>query len=99
MASGAGGTVTHFGIGVSASPTAGELIFFGTVTPNISVVAGVTPKLDTTSSVSNTTPDGMTNSAATNLLLLMFNNTNWANVGDSTGLRGSTTANNLYLSL
>lgn len=33
------------------------------------------------------------------LLLLLFNNTNFANVGDATGLRGSTTAGNLYFSL
>lgn len=33
------------------------------------------------------------------LLLLLFNNTNAANVGDATGLRGSTTAGSLYLSL
>jgi hypothetical protein len=33
------------------------------------------------------------------LLLLLFNNTNAANIGDATGLRGSTTAGTLYLSL
>lgn len=33
------------------------------------------------------------------LLLLMFNNTNFANVGDVTGIRGSTTAGQLFLSL
>lgn len=33
------------------------------------------------------------------LLLLLFNNTNFANVGDATGLRGSTTAGSLYVSL
>ena len=33
------------------------------------------------------------------LLLLYFNNTNAANIGDATGLRGSTTAGSLYLSL
>lgn len=33
------------------------------------------------------------------LLLLLLNNTNVANVGDATGLRGSTTAGSLYLSL
>jgi hypothetical protein len=33
------------------------------------------------------------------LLLLLFNNTNFANVGDATGLRGSTVAGSLYLSL
>ena len=33
------------------------------------------------------------------LALLVFNNTNAANIGDATGLRGSTTAGSLYLSL
>lgn len=33
------------------------------------------------------------------LLLLAFNNTNAANIGDATGLRGSTTAGSLYVSL
>lgn len=39
------------------------------------------------------------NSAENNLLLLLFNNTNWANVGDATGLRGATTAGSFYISL
>jgi len=33
------------------------------------------------------------------LLLLIFNNTNIANIGDATGLRASTAAGNLHLSL
>lgn len=33
------------------------------------------------------------------LLLLIFNNTNIANIGDATGLRGSTAAGNLHLAL
>lgn len=33
------------------------------------------------------------------LLLLIFNNTNFANVGDATGLRGSTAAGSFYVSL
>lgn len=39
------------------------------------------------------------NSWENGLLLLLFNNTNFANVGDATGLRGSTTAGNLHVSL
>lgn len=37
--------------------------------------------------------------AESNLLLLLFNNTNWANVGDATGVRGSSTAGSFYVSL
>ncbi len=39
------------------------------------------------------------NALENSYLLLLFNNTNIANVGDATGLRGSTTAGSLYLSL
>ncbi len=41
----------------------------------------------------------MSNTAENNLLLLLFNNTNWANLGDATGLRGSTTAGSFYVQL
>ncbi len=41
----------------------------------------------------------LSNSAENNLLLLLFNNTNWANVGDATGIRGSTVAGSFYVSL
>lgn len=40
---GTGGTVTHFGIGTSVSG-AGVLLYKGTVTPNIVVQTGVTPR-------------------------------------------------------
>lgn len=39
------------------------------------------------------------NSLENSLLLLLFNNSNIANIGDATGLRGSSTAGSLYLSL
>jgi hypothetical protein len=39
------------------------------------------------------------NSWENGLMLLVFNNTNFANVGDATGLRGSSAAGNLYVSL
>lgn len=39
------------------------------------------------------------NAFETSLLTLLFNNTNIANLGDATGVRGSTTAGSLYLSL
>lgn len=40
-----------------------------------------------------------TNAAETALLNLIFANSNWANVGDATGLRGSTSAGSLHISL
>jgi hypothetical protein len=39
------------------------------------------------------------NSFETAVLTLYFNNTNHANVGDATGVRGSTTAGSFYISL
>ena len=39
------------------------------------------------------------NALENSLLLLIFNNTNFANVGDATGLRGSTTAGSLFIAL
>jgi hypothetical protein len=50
MTGGAGGTVTHFGIGTALSGT-GNLIFKGTVTPSIVVTTGVTPRLTTATAV------------------------------------------------
>ena len=39
------------------------------------------------------------NTAQSDLLKLVFQNTNWANLGDATGLRGSTTAGSFFISL
>lgn len=41
----------------------------------------------------------MSNSFETALLTLLFNNTNIANIGDATGLRGSSTAGSFYVAL
>lgn len=43
-------TATHFGIG-TASSGAGKLLYKGTITPNINISAGVTPRLTTSSTV------------------------------------------------
>lgn len=43
-------TITHFAVG-TASTGAGKLLYSGTVTPNIAVSNGVTPKLTTASTV------------------------------------------------
>lgn len=42
---------------------------------------------------------GLSDSAETNLLKLLFQNVTWANVGDATGLVGSGTAGSLYIAL
>ena len=41
----------------------------------------------------------LTDEGESRLVLLIFNNTNFADIGDATGLRGSTTAGVLWLSL
>lgn len=43
-------TITHFGVGTASSST-GKLLYKGTVTPNISVSTGVTPRLTTSSAI------------------------------------------------
>jgi len=98
MAGGAGGTVTHFGLGTDSSG-AGNLLLFGTVTPNLAVVAGVTPKLDTGTTITQAASDGMTTAAANALLQLLLNNVDWANIGDAGGIQNSASAGSLYLSL
>lgn len=42
---------------------------------------------------------GLSDSAETNLLKLIFQNVTWANIGDATGLVGSSTAGSFYVSL
>lgn len=41
----------------------------------------------------------LSNASENDLLLLLFNNTNIANMGDATGVRGSTAAGSFYVSL
>jgi hypothetical protein len=43
-------TITHFGVGTLTSG-AGKLLYKGTVTPNISVSTGVTPRLTTATAI------------------------------------------------
>lgn len=47
---GGSATITHFAIGTATSG-AGKLLYSGTVTPNISVSSGVTPRLTTASTI------------------------------------------------
>jgi hypothetical protein len=46
MTAGTGGTVTYFAVGTAVSGT-GKILYAGPVSPTISVVAGVTPRLGT----------------------------------------------------
>jgi hypothetical protein len=50
MTGGAGGTATHFGIGTASSGT-GILLYKGALSPTISVVSGVIPRVKSTSTI------------------------------------------------
>lgn len=43
-------TATHFGVGTAASST-GKLLYYGTISPNISISSGVTPRLTTSTAI------------------------------------------------
>lgn len=45
-----GAAITHFGVGTDSSG-AGKLLYKGTVTPNITMAAGVIPRLKTTTAI------------------------------------------------
>jgi hypothetical protein len=82
-------TITHFGIG-RASAGAGELITSAALTASLAVSPGITPEFAI---------GALSVSGLLNLLKLVFTNTTWANVGDATGLVGSSVAGSLYVSL
>lgn len=48
MTAGTGGTVTHFSVGTG---TSNAMLYKGTVTPNIAVTTGVTPRLTTATTI------------------------------------------------
>jgi hypothetical protein len=43
-------TITHFAVGTASSGT-GKILYYGTVTPNIAVSVGVTPRLTTATQI------------------------------------------------
>jgi len=53
MTAGAGGTVTHAAVGTAISGT-GKILYKGTLTPNIAVLVGVTPKISSGSTITET---------------------------------------------
>jgi hypothetical protein len=53
-ATGGSETETHFSIQTTVSGTAGKIICFGTITPNIPVSTGTTPRLTTASTITET---------------------------------------------
>jgi hypothetical protein len=48
-------TITHFSIALSTvAASTSTMLYYGTVTPNISVSAGVTPRLTTATAITET---------------------------------------------
>lgn len=47
---GGSNTITHFAVGTASSST-GKILYKGTVSPNIAVTSGVTPKLTTSTAI------------------------------------------------
>lgn len=45
-----GGAITHFGVGTDASGT-GKLLYYGALTPNITMATGVIPRVKSTSTI------------------------------------------------
>ncbi len=48
---GGSNTITHWSVGTANGPSAGKILYSGTVTPNIAVSSGVTPQLTTASTI------------------------------------------------
>lgn len=46
-----GANITHFAVGDLAAATSGRMLYSGTVTPNINIADGVTPRLTTGSTI------------------------------------------------
>lgn len=96
-ATGGTNTITHYGIGTATSGS-GVLLYRDSLSSSLAVSNNIQPQFDIgalTIAISGDVDDSWVSLA----LNLLFNNTNAANIGDATGLRGSSTAGNLYISL
>lgn len=94
---GGSNTITWFGIGTAFSGS-GVLIYRKSLPSSIAVSNNIRPQFDIGQLTVSVTGD-VANNWISDLLNLLFNNTNAANIGDATGLRGSSSAGSLYLSL
>ena len=90
-------TATHFGIGF-ADVGAGRLLFSDAFAAGKEIRVGDSPKFAIGALEVDLTGDSPA-ALLTDLLELIFQNLDCANIGDATGLRGSITAGSLYVSL
>ena len=89
--------VTHFGIGY-ADTGVGRLIYADAFAATKEVRIGDAPKFAIGALTVTKTGDAVP-AWLTDIFKLIFQNVDCPNVGDPTGLRGSSTAGNLYVSL
>jgi hypothetical protein len=54
MTAGTGGTATHASIGHDPSTTANKMLYFGSLSPTIAVANGVTPRITTATTITET---------------------------------------------
>lgn len=97
-ATGAGTTITHFGIGTDASG-AGVLLYSDALTYSIPITANVTQPVFAAGALTVAITGDVTDVFVERALKHIFQNAAFANVGDAGGLLASATAGSLYVSL
>lgn len=97
QATGGSETETYFGIGTAPSGP-GVLLYRKALASSVAVSNNIQPIFNI-GQLTVTDSGDISNSWILDILNLVFNNANAANIGDSTGLRGSSTAGSLYVSL
>lgn len=96
-ATGGTNTITYFGIG-TASSGAGVLLVRKALTSSLAVSNNIQPQF-AIGALTVATSGDVADSWIADILNLLFVNSNAANIGDATGLRGSSTVGSLYVSL
>lgn len=97
QATGGSETETYFGIGTAPSGS-GVLLYRKALASSVAISNNIQPIFNI-GQLTVTDSGDISNSWILDILNLVFNNANAANIGDSTGLRGSSTAGSLYVSL
>lgn len=97
-ATGGSNTATHFGVGTDSSG-AGTLLFSSALDSSLAISSGITPQFAQDQLTISTSGADWENTFEVDLLELILENTTLANVGDATGLVGSSGAGSLYVSL
>lgn len=95
---GGSNTITHFSVGVASSGS-GAILYRKALSSSLAVSNGITPAF-AIGALTVTDSGDVADFLQNGILDLIFRNANaLANVGDATGLRGSSTAGSLYIAL